>query len=402
MIQLFKSIVDSYEKQIDPYQEEYYDEVTQKNKKQWLSSRANKETRYAIFNKKQITIEDKLNWAVELIKMALSRSVRPVVSCSFGIDSILTLYLSREALKEMGRDPSDIDVVWNDTKNEFQDVRQYAKELQEKWNIRLIKTAPKKVLKKIISDHGGVDSSYFFTRKGDRRNGRPLSEKCCGTLKHEPMKRATKENNWDLIINGLRADESTQRLRAGLRDGDYFYSVAEWKSYVCRPIQWITEEELWDIVKKLNIPYNGLYDKNLIQKYPDQKNIYENYNFIKSIGLDPEEFLQENIQTVDRYQAVKLEKIGFKIFTPRTGCQMCPIPVKYGYLHWMRTYYPKVYDAMVHNLGYGKALIEMIPIEIQEEIREFTGIDIQAENAHEYLKEILEVKPCALDGFNQK
>lgn len=78
---------------------------------------------------------------------------------------------------------------------------------------------------------------------------------------------------------------------------------------------------------------------------------------------------------------------------------MCPIPVKYGYMQWMRLYYPKVYNAMVHNLGYGKVLIEMIPEEIREEIKEFTGIDVTAENAHEHLREILEAKPCTFDSF---
>ncbi|MED1818952.1 phosphoadenosine phosphosulfate reductase family protein [Bacillus subtilis] len=396
-------VIREYQNQVCPSQEEYFDKNKNKMKKQWINSRADKETRYSIFYiHKEMHINEKIRWSIELIKMALKKAARPVVSCSFGIDSIITLFLTRRALMELKRDPSDIDIVWNDTKNEFQDVRLYAKEMVEQWNLRLIKTAPKKVLKKIISDHGGVDSSYFFTRKGDRRNGRPLSEKCCETLKHEPMKRATKENKWDLIINGLRADESTQRLRAGLRDGDYFYSVAEWKAFVCRPIQWITEEEVWEIVEKFEIPYNDLYNKNLIKKYPPTKLIRDNYSLIKELGLEPEEFLKENIQTVSRPQAIQLEKIGFEIFTPRTGCQMCPIPVKYGYLHWMRTYYPKVYDAMVYNLGYGKALIEMIPEDIQEEIKEFTGIDIQAENAHEYLQEILEVKPCALDGFKDQ
>jgi 3'-phosphoadenosine 5'-phosphosulfate sulfotransferase (PAPS reductase)/FAD synthetase len=336
--------------------------------------------------------------------MALQRSKKPVVSCSFGIDSIISIYLTRKALKELDREPSDIDIVWNDTKNEFIDVRKYAKELTEKWNLRLIVTSPKKPLKKIIEEHGGVDSSYFFTRKGDRRNGRPLSEKCCGTLKHEPMKRATKEHGWDLIINGLRSDESTQRLRAGLRDGEFFYSIAEWKAFVCRPILWWTEEDVWNYVEQENIPYNDLYHKNLIQKYPDNlEEIINTYkNELIKYEIDIDQLKEQQLQTVTRKQSILLERIGFKIFTPRTGCLACPIPVRFGYMQWLRIYYPKVYDMMVYNLGYGKVLLEMIPDEVKEEIKEFTGIDVTVENAHEYLQEILEVKPCALDEFKQK
>jgi len=391
-------VINSYDTQIRPFKNDH---------KQWQWTRADKATRYAHFEadkKQQTNIAEKERRSIELIKMALRRTKKPVVSCSFGIDSILTLYLVRKALVELGRDPSDIDVIWNDTLNEFPEVRQYAKQLTADWNLRLIVSKPKKPLKKIIADNGGITSDYFTARKGDRRNGQPLSEKCCGTLKHEPMKRAIKENRWDLMINGLRADESRQRLLAALRDGEFFYSIAEWKSLVTRPIQWWNEEDVWNYVEQEGIPYNDLYRKNLIKAYPDNLEfvLAEHYDELTAIGLDVEDLRDRQTQTVERKQAMLLECIGFKLFTPRTGCMACPIPIKFGYLQWMRLYYPKVYDAMVYNLGYGKVLIEMIPEEIREEIEMFTGIDITAENAADHLKEILEAKPCALDNFGKK
>jgi len=176
-------------------------------------------------------------------------------------------------------------------------------------------------LKKIIEKHGGVDSSYFFTRKGDRRNGQPLSEKCCGTLKHEPMKRAIKENNWDLVINGLRADESTQRLRAGLRDGEFFYSKAEWKAYTCRPIMWMTEEDIWEYVYQEGIPFNDLYNKNTIMKYPvNNKELIEIHkDKLINIEIDIHKLASEELLNVNRRQSIILKKIGYDLFTPRTG-----------------------------------------------------------------------------------
>jgi hypothetical protein len=78
---------------------------------------------------------------------------------------------------------------------------------------------------------------------------------------------------------------------------------------------------------------------------------------------------------------------------------MCPVPVKYGYLQWMRTYYPKVADAMIHNLGYGKALLEMLPKESIAEIKAMTGIDVTAEDAADKLQDILNAKPCMFDKF---
>ncbi|WP_088322550.1 phosphoadenosine phosphosulfate reductase family protein [Bacillus cereus] len=389
------SVVNTYDIQVQPFKDDHG---------KWQLTRADKPTRYAYFEADKanhINIDEKERRTIDLLKMALSRVKKPVVSCSFGIDSVLTIYLVRKALIELGCDPSDIGIIWNDTVNEFPEVRKYAEQLTSDWSLRLVITKPKKSLKRIIDDNGGISSDYFTARKGNRRNGQPLSEKCCGTLKHEPMKRAIKEHKWDLVINGLRADESRQRLLAGLRDGEFFYSIAEWKSLVARPILWWNEEDVWDYVEKEDIPYNDLYRKNLIQKYPDDlgKIIAEHELAIVAVGLDIDSLRDRQTQTVTRRQAIFLDKIGFKMFTPRTGCMMCPIPVKYGYMQWMRLYYPKVYSAMVHNLGYGKVLIEMIPEEIREEIKEFTGIDVTAENAHEHLREILEAKPCTFDSF---
>lgn len=286
------------------------------------STRALRSIRYFHYRKwKTTTLQEKERWGIDLVKEALKIAKNPVVSCSFGIDSIVTLYITRKALIELGRDPSDIQVIWNDTLNEFPEVRIFANQLRKDWNLNLLISKPKIPLKKVIEKHGGVDSSYFFTRKGDRRNGRPLSEKCCGTLKHEPMKRAIKENNWDLVLNGLRSDESTQRLRAGLRDGEYFYSSTEWKAFTCRPIMWMTEEDIWDYVNQENIPYNELYDKNTIMKYPDNNKeiIHKNEKKIIEYEVDVELLKSEQLLNVSRKQSILLKKLGYDIFTPRTG-----------------------------------------------------------------------------------
>jgi 3'-phosphoadenosine 5'-phosphosulfate sulfotransferase (PAPS reductase)/FAD synthetase len=335
--------------------------------------RADKDIRYAHFYAhKQTDLKTKERWSIDLIKMALNRAKKPVLSCSFGIDSMIDIYLTRKALVELGRDPSDVDVVWNDTANEFREVREYQRYITDLWKLRLTITKPKKTLKHVIDKNGGVTSEYFFAAKNDTKNGKPLSQKCCNTLKHEPMKRVMKENNWDLLIVGLRADESRQRLQAGLRDGEYFYSRREWKAYMLRPILWWTDEDVWQYVEQEKIPFNDLYHKNLV----------------KNTG-----------EIVDRQTAITLEKQKVDVFMPRTGCMMCPIPVKYGYLQWMRLNYEKVYNTMIYNLGYGDVLMNMIPNDVREEIETLLGITITPENIHEYLKDILDAKPCTFDRF---
>jgi hypothetical protein len=78
---------------------------------------------------------------------------------------------------------------------------------------------------------------------------------------------------------------------------------------------------------------------------------------------------------------------------------MCPIPIKYNYLQWMRTNYPKVFNAMIFHLGYGKGLLDLIPDDVKEEIQFVMGIDLNEENAHEHIKDILQAKPCVFDKF---
>jgi hypothetical protein len=41
----------------------------------------------------------------------------------------------------------------------------------------------------------------------------------------------------------------------------------------------------------------------------------------------------------------------------------------------------------------------MIPNDVREEIETLLGITITPENIHEYLKDILDAKPCTFDRF---
>ncbi|MDA1509619.1 phosphoadenosine phosphosulfate reductase family protein [Bacillus cereus group sp. TH36-2LC] len=393
-----KKVIENYGEQIRPY----------RDATGWKCTRADKETRYFFYelNKKERqSVEVKERHAIDLLKMALKDKKNPVVSCSFGVDSIVTLYLCRKAMVELGRNPSDLVVFWSDTLNEFPEVRLFAKNLEKEWNLDLRIAKPKKVLKKIIEENGGVDSSYFTARKGARGEGRPLSEKCCDTLKHKPYKTFLKSGGFDLQINGIRADESNQRFLSSLRDSEYYYASREWKILIARPILWWDDLDIWGYVEKENIPFNDLYKKNMIKKYPDDIETFVSENKVElvNMGIDTELLVTQQLSTVTRLQAVKLKEMGFKdIYTARTGCMMCPIPIKYGYLKWMRTYYPKVYNAMLTNLGYAKGLMGLLTKEQKEELEFLLGIEITIDNIDEVLKDVLVAKPCVFDFDDYK
>jgi len=79
-------------------------------------------------------------------------------------------------------------------------------------------------------------------------------ERCCYLRKQEPLKRAFK--GLDAWICGLRREQSITRINN---------KVVEWDEqnglFKINPlIEW-TEQEVWDYIKKHNVPYNELHDK---------------------------------------------------------------------------------------------------------------------------------------------
>lgn len=341
--------------------------------------------------------EDRALWFVETAIRHVQRKygdqTKIVVSCSFGIDSIVTLHLVRRVAEKLG---VQVDVVWNDTLNEYPQTRKYAKEITAEWNLNLIQAKPETTIRKIYEQHG-VDS--LFKRKGDRTDGQPVVEKCCGHLKHKPMKKAIKEYGWHLMFNGVRSGESRQRWMSGRRDADMYYSAAEWKCFTARPILWWTsltdsynygnnkQEDVWEYVRKHNIPYNEIYDLNAV--------IDDRYNGSELV--------------VDRITAEGLKDQGYNVFMPRTGCMACPIPIKRGYLRYLREVMPKVYRSMLFQLGFARVLLaEMNENDRQaliDEMRFFGVIDEDKQEAIiEKLEEVLEMKPCVFDevGVNKK
>ncbi|MFK4304338.1 3'-phosphoadenosine 5'-phosphosulfate sulfotransferase (PAPS reductase)/FAD synthetase [Paenibacillus sp. RC254] len=347
---------------------------------------------------KTATLGWKEERALNLIRTVLRKGIeeygdalRVVVSCSFGVDSLLTLHLVRRVSMELG---ISFDTVWNNTLNEYPQTRLYAKKLTEEWSLNLVEARPDTTIRKIYEENG-VDT--LLKRKGDRSGGvgnkEPVVEKCCGSLKHKPMRKAIKENGWHIMFNGVRAGESRQRWMSARRDGDYFYSSHTWKTWVCRPILWWTaladsfnygnnrQEDVWNYVRKHDLPYNAIYDMNAV--------IDDAYT-----GKDV---------VVDRVTAEYLVAKGLNVFMPRTGCMACPIPIRRGYLRYLREVFPKVYRSMLFQLGFARVLIaEMAEEQRAELLEELNGFGVITEKTEEAvldrLEDVIEMKPCVFDG----
>lgn len=346
---------------------------------------------------KTASLDEKEAYAYAVIYEAIRKVVdeygkdaRIVVSCSFGVDSVVTLHLVKKAADILG---AKFDVVWNNTLNEFPQTRKFAAELTEAWGLNLIEARPTTTLRKIYEENG-VES--LFRRKGDRRgevgDKEPVVEKCCGSLKHKPMYAAIREHKWHLMFNGVRAGESRQRWMSGRRDADMYYGKKWGGLYIVRPILWWTsitdsfnygnnrQEDVWEYVRKYNIPYNPLYDMNAV--------LDERW------GGDA---------VIKREAAEQLLTEGYNVFMPRTGCQACPIPIKRGYLRYLRQVYPKVYRSMLFQLGFAKVLItEMDETARNELLNEMSAFGVITEKTEaailDRLEDVIEMKPCVFDG----
>ena len=77
---------------------------------------------------------------------------------------------------------------------------------------------------------------------------------CCYIRKIEPLKRAL--TNVDIWITGLRSSQSVTREAMKLFEYDSSFDIIKFN-----PLINFTSEEIWDYIKRNNVPYNKLHDK---------------------------------------------------------------------------------------------------------------------------------------------
>lgn len=92
--------------------------------------------------------------------------------------------------------------------------------------------------------------NLFYENVENRKN-------CCFVRKIEPLRRALK--SLDMWITGLRREQSVTRESVELVAYDETNGLLK-----LSPLYNWTEDEVWDYVKKNNVPYNALYNKNYL------------------------------------------------------------------------------------------------------------------------------------------
>ena len=114
-----------------------------------------------------------------------------------------------------------------------------------KYNIKMDVYFPETKKVEELYQTQGINGHYESIEK--RKN-------CCFIRKIEPLQRALKDV--EVWITGLRSEQSVTRTKMPLVEYDENFKVIK----VNPLIDW-SEEDVWDYIKKNNVPYNKLHDQ---------------------------------------------------------------------------------------------------------------------------------------------
>lgn len=172
------------------------------------------------------------------LREILEKHKRIAVGFSGGKDSTVILDIIRKV-------DNNIIAVFCNTGVEHKLTYEYIKRVE---NVIWLK--PEKTFWECVDQYGLPQLKIKAHSHGNR---------CCYWLKERPMINFVKENNIDLVIDGLTVPESRQRLMFLRHYGQYHF-VKGWNCYKFHPISEWTAQDVWDYIRLNNLDYNKIYD----------------------------------------------------------------------------------------------------------------------------------------------
>ena len=259
--------------------------------------------------------------AIDRISIALDRSIKPVVGCSFGKDSLVVLHLVRQLKPE-------VTVIWNNTLVEYPETIHYARKLTADWNLNLVVAKPERpwTFWEVVERWGWPcrPRGAPVVRGSSARQDKIPADRCCEHLKKYPMKRAIKEHGWDLSIDGLTAYESQGRLIL-LRKVGFYRQSKDWGCMKLSPIWDWTPNAVWDYIEQHELPYNPIYDMEI---------------------ADDPRFTRRGMNE------------GIFCRSLRVGCWCCTLQLYFGGLKHLRQFHPKLWEFLMIKRGLGAWILK--------------------------------------------
>jgi len=274
-------------------------------------------------------IKNLIRQTQKVVRDTLKKFQKPAIACSFGLDSMLSLYFCRQIIP-------DIPVIWVDSGCEYPDTYRFIKKIVPTEKINLVKILAKHTFLWVVGRHG-----FPLYSRGNmaKYNKKYLpAHYCCLYLKRRPLQQHIRNTGYDIIVDGMRVDESQMRRYWITKRGICHYSKDN-RSYRFHPVAYWTRDQEEEATKILKIPLNTIYKK-------------------------------------------KLEGC-----IARTGCWCCTMNWDRGNRSkYLRKYYPQLWRILMINYGFAKFLLKQ---------------RLNTEIPNEKIEDILETRPCFFDTVQE-
>ncbi len=178
----------------------------------------------------QYGLESETEYILKEVKALFKK---PVVMWAGGKDSTAHLFMVRQTF---GYIPWP--VLFIDTGYKFRETYEFIDRIKKAWDINLIVAENREAKEKGISPY-----------KNDKFE-------CCTKLKTYALRDAIKEHGFDAVLVSIRWDEH------GVRGKERYFSPRSNPDHIrVHPILHWSEPELWNYIRKKNIPMNPLYGR---------------------------------------------------------------------------------------------------------------------------------------------
>ena len=185
-----------------------------------------------------MTLDDKINEANNIIKESINRFKRVGIGLSGGSDSVVVTVLALPY-------KWDIPVIFIDTHYQFPETYDYIEDLKDRWDLNLSIFRSKR-------------SRYNWYKNKYKDDPKKFYYECCIYHKVKPMMRAIKELELEAFIVGIRGVEHEERAKEVPIS---FKSEYDPPHYRIHPLLNWSRDDIIDFMTLYNIPVNPMYEK---------------------------------------------------------------------------------------------------------------------------------------------
>jgi len=211
-----------------------------------------------------LSIEDKLKKSEKIIEDAFRKYDKISIAFTGGKDSTLLLFLIKNFCEKNNiKIPK---LMFIDEGDVFEEVIKFVNDLSKKWNLDITTVRNDDVLKQVnkIGDMIEINKLNETNRreierlgyKGERFPFEPESFVGNHLMKTVALNNFIIKNDIDAVFTGIRWDEQEARSNE-----TYFSKRKDPKHMRVHPLLHFRENDVWETIKKYNIPTNILYSK---------------------------------------------------------------------------------------------------------------------------------------------